>query len=47
VLAEAYGDGEIHRALVRASLDKVRALCSELDLVTTLSRPLWRSLQIA
>jgi hypothetical protein len=47
VLAEAYRDGPIHRALVRASLDKVRALCSELDLLTGVSRPLWRRLQIA
>jgi hypothetical protein len=47
VLDEAYRHGEIHRALVRASLDKVRALCSELNLLTGISRPLWRTLQIA
>jgi hypothetical protein len=47
VLDEAYRDGPIHRALVRASLDKVRTLCGELDLVTGVSRPLWRSLRIA
>jgi hypothetical protein len=47
VLNEAYRDGEIHRALVRASLDKVRVLCGELDLLTRVSRHLWRSLRIA
>jgi hypothetical protein len=47
VVAEAYRDGPIHRALVRASLDKVRDLCSELDLMTRVSRPIWRGLQIA
>ena len=47
VITEAYRRGPIHRALVRASLDKVRALCSELDLLTGFSRPLWRGLQIA
>jgi hypothetical protein len=47
VIAEAYRDGPIHRALVRASLDKVRALCSELHLVTGFSRAIWRRLQIA
>jgi len=47
VMAEAYRQGDLHRALVRASLDKVRALCSELDLLTSFSRPIWRGLQIA
>ena len=47
VLTETYRDGELHRGLVRASLEKVRTLCSELDLVTRISRPIWRSLQIA
>jgi hypothetical protein len=47
VVAEAYRKGPTHRALVRASLDKVRDLCSELDLMTRVSRPIWRGLQIA
>ena len=46
VLDEAYRHGEVHRALVRASLDKVRTLCGELDLLTSISRPLWQMLQI-
>ncbi len=47
VLREAYRDGPVQRAILRASLDKVRALCGELDLLTGVSRPLWRSMQIA
>ena len=47
VLDEAYRDGELHRAVVRGSLDKVRKLCSDLDLITGFSRFIWRRLQIA
>jgi hypothetical protein len=46
VLREAYR-GKVQRANIRDALEKVRKLCQELDLVTGISRPLWRSLQIA
>jgi hypothetical protein len=46
VLDEAYRDGEIHRATVRGSLAKVHALCSDLGLVTDLSRPIWQRMQM-
>jgi hypothetical protein len=42
VLSEAYTKGDIHHAHVRASLQKVRSLCEELDLVTPVSRLIWR-----
>jgi hypothetical protein len=47
VMNEAYRDGAIHRAGVRDSLAKVRALCGELDMMTGVARPLWRRLEVA
>jgi hypothetical protein len=47
VLAEAYRRGPIHRADVRTSLQKVRALCAELELLTPVSRPVWQAMGIA
>jgi hypothetical protein len=47
VMNEAYRHGAIHRAGVRDSLAKVRALCSELDMMTGVARPLWRRLEVA
>jgi len=46
VLDEAYTTSHIHRAQLRASLEKVRSLCQELDLVTPLSRLIWRAMGI-
>jgi hypothetical protein len=46
VLDEAYRDGELHRAALRGSLEKVRRLCDELDLITGFSRLLWKRLKI-
>jgi hypothetical protein len=46
VLDEAYRDGELHRAALRGSLEKVRRLCSDLDLITGFSRLLWKRLRI-
>jgi hypothetical protein len=46
VLDEAY-NGPIHRAQVRSSIEKVRSLCQELDLLTPLSRLIWRAMGIA
>jgi P-aminobenzoate N-oxygenase AurF len=43
VLAEAYGPGTPSRDEVRASLRKVRSLLIELDLVTPMSRRLWKA----
>jgi hypothetical protein len=47
VLAEAFQKSPIHRTNVRESLEKVRALCRELDLLAAPSRPIWRALGIA
>jgi hypothetical protein len=47
VVREAYEKNPAHRAQVRQSLDKVRALCRDLDLVTGPARPIWRALGIA
>jgi P-aminobenzoate N-oxygenase AurF len=47
VLREAYSTSQIHRANVRASLEKVRSLCQELELVTPVSRLIWRVMGIA
>jgi len=46
VVAEAYSKSPAHRAFVLDSLAKVRALCDELGLVTTMTRPAWRQLGI-
>jgi P-aminobenzoate N-oxygenase AurF len=47
VLHEAYRKNPTHRNEVRQSLEKVRVLCRELDLVTRPSLPVWRALGIA
>jgi hypothetical protein len=47
VVDEAYRKNPTHRADVRQSLAKVRALCSELDLMTRPAMPVWRALGIA
>jgi para-aminobenzoate N-oxygenase AurF len=47
VLAEAYGKNSAHRVEVRQSLEKVRALCQELDLVKGPALRVWRSRGIA
>jgi hypothetical protein len=47
VLAEAYGKNSAHRVEVRQSLEKVRTLCRELDLVKGSAAPVWRALGIA
>jgi hypothetical protein len=46
VLAEAYGPGTPSRDEVRASLRKVRALLTDLDLITPASKRMWRSFGI-
>jgi para-aminobenzoate N-oxygenase AurF len=46
VVAEAYSNSPAHRAFVLDSLARVRALCDELGLVTTWTRPAWRQLGI-
>jgi hypothetical protein len=47
VIRSAYRESALQKALLRASLEKVHALCGELDLLTRLSRPLWSSLGLA
>ena len=47
VLDEAYFKNPGHRAEVRQSLEKVRLLCTELELMTWPSIPVWRALGIA
>jgi P-aminobenzoate N-oxygenase AurF len=47
VVDEAYFKSVDHRAEVRQSLAKVRALCAELDLMTRPAMPVWRALGIA
>jgi hypothetical protein len=47
VIDEAYRKNPEHRAEVRQSLAKVRALCAELDLMTRPAMPVWRALGIA
>jgi hypothetical protein len=47
VVDEAYYKNTEHRAEVRQSLAKVRALCDELDLMTRPAKPVWRALGIA
>jgi hypothetical protein len=47
VIDEAYRKNPEHRAEVRQSLEKVRVLCQELDLMTGPSMPVWRALGIA
>jgi hypothetical protein len=46
VLAEAYGAGTPSRDEVRASLRKVRSLLTDLELVTPVSKRMWRSFGI-
>ena len=46
VLAEAYGTGTPSHDEVRASLRKVRALLTELELVTPVSKKMWQSFGI-
>jgi len=46
VLAEAYGPGSPSRDEVRASLRKVRTLLTDLELVTPVSKRMWRSFGI-
>jgi hypothetical protein len=47
VIRQAYQESALHRAQLRESLDKVRELCGELDLLTGMTRPIWRRLQLA
>jgi hypothetical protein len=47
VIDEAYRKNPAHRAEVRQSLEKVRTLCGELDLLTRPAMPVWRALGIA
>ncbi|MET0594730.1 MAG: diiron oxygenase, partial [Polyangiaceae bacterium] len=47
VVDAAYRESPLQKALLRGSLEKVRALCDELDLLTGLSRPIWSSMGIA
>jgi hypothetical protein len=47
VIDEAYRRNPEHRAEVRQSLEKVRTLCGELDLLTRPAMPVWRALGIA
>lgn len=47
VMSDAYRHGPVQHALLRASLEKVRTLCGELDLLTPASIPIWRRMQIA
>ncbi len=46
VLTEAYGPGTSSRDEVRASLRKVRTLLTDLELVTPVSKKMWRSFGI-
>ena len=47
VFDAAYHQSALQKEVLRGSLAKVRALCDELDLMTTLSRPIWRRMGIA
>jgi hypothetical protein len=47
VLTEAYRRGPIHRADVRKSLEKVRALCESMGLLSPASRAVWQVMGIA
>ncbi len=47
VLREAYHNNALHQAEIRGSLEKVRTLCHDLDLVTRPSQPIWRVMGIA
>jgi hypothetical protein len=46
VLAEAYGPGSTSRVEIRESLRKVRNLLTELGLVTTPAKRLWKAFGI-
>jgi hypothetical protein len=47
VIVQAYTKNPDHRAEVRASIEKVRALCGELDLLTRPALPVWRAMGLA
>jgi hypothetical protein len=47
VLRASYRQNPAHRAELRSSLEKVRLLCGELDLITRPALPVWRALGIA
>jgi hypothetical protein len=47
VLTEAYRRGPVHRADVRKSLEKVRALCESMGLLSPVSRAVWQVMGIA
>jgi hypothetical protein len=47
VMRAAYREGALQKALLAAALEKVHALCAELDLLTSIARPLWRTQGLA
>jgi hypothetical protein len=47
VMTAAYRESELQRTVLRASLDKTRALCDELGLISDFSRGIWQRMGIA